>query len=182
MIVLGIDPGVTGAWAIVRLLHDKAPELLAVGDLPTRAIKMTKRTALRLDVRKTRDALHSILVGRELPDDNHVWTAGYSETIGSIDRVVVERLTGGPGITSTTAFSLGWTGAVLDSVLTLLGRGDYIQASPSAWKRTLLVPADKAQAKKRATGLFGHDKGWPREKDHNRAEAALLALYGAVRK
>lgn len=176
MIVLGIDPGVTGALALVRLTHDKAPELLEVHDLPTRAIKMTKRTALRLDVRKTHDLLDDLLTrcaskGEDSPTNGQ-----------AVDRIVVERLTGGPGITSTTAFSLGWTGAVLDSVLTMLGRGDYIHASPSAWKRTLLVPADKAQAKKRATNLFGSDKGWPREKDHNRAEAALLALYGAVRK
>lgn len=186
MIVLGIDPGVTGAWSIIRLKHGEVPELLAVGDLPTRAIKMTKRTALRLDVRKTRDLLEAVLSSDVWPDKTFVSetyvSEGNGETAPSIDRVVVERLTGGPGITSTTAFSLGWTGAVLDTVLTLLDRGDYIQASPSAWKRALLVPADKAQAKKRATGLFGHDKGWPREKDHNRAEAALLALYGAVRK
>ncbi|ARV77560.1 holliday junction resolvase [Sinorhizobium phage phiM5] len=174
MIVLGIDPGVTGALALVRLTHDQAPELLEVHDLPTRAIKMTKRTALRLDVRKTHELLETVI---EKCTDANGPTNGQA-----IDRIVVERLTGGPGINSTTAFSLGWTGAVLDSVLTLLGRGDYIHASPSAWKRTLLVPADKAQAKKRATKLFGHDKGWPREKDHNRAEAALLALYGAVRK
>ena len=71
---------------------------------------------------------------------------------------------------------------MLDTLLGQLGWAHYIQAHPSAWKRSLLVPADKGAAKARATKLFGTDKGWPREMDHNRAEAALLALYGGLTK
>lgn len=179
MRVLGIDPGVTGAWAIIDYSPASAgngegnagegngvvrPVLVKIGDLPTRSIKMSKRVAKRLDVVKLGELFDGLL---DDPDTKP-------------DRIVVERLSGGPGINSTTAFSLGWTGAVLDSALTVRGWGEYISVSPSSWKKALLVPAEKSQAKKRATKLFGHDKGWPREMDHNRAEAALLALYGAA--
>lgn len=180
MRVLGIDPGVTGAWAVIDYSAASAanngsgivrPKLVEIGDLPTKAVKMSKRTAHRLDV----DGIEE-LFDRLFAPDGVKGNDGYPDTI---DRVVVERLSGGPGINSSTAFSLGWTGAVLDSALTRRGV-NYISVSPSAWKRALLVPAEKAMAKKRATKLFGSDKGWPQEKDHNRAEAALLALYGAA--
>lgn len=168
MRVLGIDPGVTGAWAVIDCCADNKgvpPEVVQLGDLPVRTIHMSRRDTKRLDVEKL-DALFADLLAPGL----------------GIDRVFVERLTGAPGITSTTAFSLGWTAAVLDTVLTAHGWKDYKACHPSAWKRALLVPADKSAAKARATKLFRSDKHWPKEKDHNRAEAALIALYGALSK
>ena len=71
---------------------------------------------------------------------------------------------------------------MLDTVLTALGWGGYLAAHPSAWKRAMMVPADKQAAKHRATKLFGTDKHWQREKGHNRAEAALIALWGSLTK
>lgn len=163
MRVLGIDPGVTGAWAIVEVIAGGSPVLVDVGDLPVKTVKLSTRNARQLDVPKLWDLLDDALRGDGPP----------------VDRVIVERLTGAKGIASTTAFSLGWTAATIDTVLTVMGRA-YLKTHPSVWKRALLVPADKRAAKARATKLFGTDKHWPREKDHNRAEAALIALYGAI--
>jgi hypothetical protein len=168
MRVLGIDPGVTGAWAIVECQPDSKgvpPEVIQLGDLPVKTIRMSRRDTKRLDAEKLDDLLGDLL----------------TPELG-IDRVFVERLTGAPGITSTTAFSLGWTAAVLDTMLTSHGWKDYKATHPSAWKRALLVPADKAAAKARATKLFRTDRHWPKEKDHNRAEAALIALFGCLSK
>ena len=157
MRVLGIDPGVTGAWAIVEVLAGAEPRLLDVGDLPVKTVKLSKRNARQLDAGGL-DALFDRLLTLDAPD-----------------RIIVERLTGAPGVTSTTAFSLGWTAATIDTLLTLRD-WDYLKTHPSVWKRALLVPADKHGAKNRATRIFKTDKHWPREKDHNRAEAALIAL------
>lgn len=161
MRVLGIDPGVTGAWAIVDVTAGKEPLIVEIGDLPTKAVQMSKRVTRRLDARAL-DMLFDRLLTLDAPD-----------------RIIVERLTGAPGVTSTTAFSLGWTAATIDTLLTARD-WDYLQAHPAVWKRALLVPADKHGSKARATKLFRTDKHWPREKDHNRAEAALIALYGAI--
>lgn len=163
MRVLGIDPGVTGAWAIVEVVADRAPVVAEIGDLPVRAEKLSNRVAHRLDVSGLWDLFDDKLRG-DGP---------------KIDRVIIERLTGAPGTTSTTAFSLGWTAAVLDTILAVM-ETPYLKAHPSVWKRALLVPADKKGSKARATKLFKTDRHWPREKDHNRAEAALIALYGAI--
>jgi hypothetical protein len=168
MRVLGIDPGVTGAWAVVECQPDSKgvpPAVLRLGDLPVKTVRMSRRDAKRLDVEALDD-----LLGELLSADS------------GIDRVFVERLTGAPGITSTTAFSLGWTAAVLDTLLTRHGWKGYKATHPSAWKRALMVPADKSAAKARATKLFRSDRHWPQEKDHNRAEAALIALYGCLSK
>lgn len=164
MRVLGIDPGVTGGWALIEvdLKAGTKPVLLKIGDLPVKAHKMSKRVTHRIDVHGLALLINTLAVEH------------------TIDRVCVERLSGGPGITSSTSFSLGWTGAAIDTVFALQGITP-MTVPPSAWKRALLVPADKHAAKRRATQLFGHDKGWPREKDHNRAEAAMIALWAALK-
>lgn len=160
MRVLGIDPGVTGAWSVVEVMTGAPPAVLALGDLPVKTVRLSKRDTKRLAVGE----LESVL--------------GDALAMG-VDRVMIERLTGAPGINSTTAFSLGWTAGALDTVMSNLGVA-YMSAHPSVWKRALMVPADKSAARRRATVLFQSDKHWPREADHNRAEAALIGLYGAL--
>jgi Holliday junction resolvasome RuvABC endonuclease subunit len=160
--VLGVDPGVTGAWAIVEVVGTAKPVLVGVGDLPAKAVKMSKRTALRLDAPLVGELFDDLLTEHEL------------------DRIVVERLSGGPGITSSTAFSLGMTAGILETVLTSRGL-DFKTVPPSSWKRALLAPAGKAASRQHAVKLFGSNKGWEREKDHNRAEAAMIALWGALK-
>lgn len=172
MRVLGIDPGVTGGWAVIEIDPDSGekPKLIQIGDLPVKTVRMSKRVAHRIDVLKL----------GELVDELTAHPRNDETGAQTIDRVCVEQLSGGPGITSTTSFSLGWTAAAIDSVF--VSRGiPYTTVHPSAWKRAMLVPAEKRAAKRRATQLFGHDKGWPREKDHNRAEAAMLALWAALK-
>jgi hypothetical protein len=49
----------------------------------------------------------------------------------------------------------------------------------SVWKRALDCPADKEKARQLAGQLLGFEH-WPLKKDHNRAEAALIGLYGLI--
>jgi Holliday junction resolvasome RuvABC endonuclease subunit len=164
MRVLGIDPGVTGAWAIVEVAPElgSKPVLVGVGDLPAKSVKMSKRVALRLDAPRVGELFDRLT-------DEH-----------QLDRIIVERLSGGPGITSSTAFSLGMTAGIIDTLLAER-RLEFSTVPPSSWKRALLAPAGKAASRQHAVKLFGSNKGWEREKDHNRAEAAMIALWGALR-
>ncbi len=51
--------------------------------------------------------------------------------------------------------------------------------SPVKWKKALAVPAAKDGARARASQLLPECAGmWPLVKDHGKAEAALIALYG----
>ena len=91
----------------------------------------------------------------------------------------MERLNAPPGISGIAAYSLGATAATIGTVLALLGLGVKM-VSPSTWKRAMEVPKDKEAARQFATERFGTSEYWRRKLDHNRAEAALIALYGAL--
>lgn len=156
---LAIDPGVTGAAALLT----KAPgaarcELIRVFDLPV----LSERTS-------------SGKLRRSLDPE------GLAKLVSSVefDMLAVERLVAPPGIHSITAFSLGKTAGTIQTVAALAGKPLTI-VSPHVWKRGLNVPADKAGARRFATGYFGSDTHWPRVMDHNRAEAALIGIWALM--
>jgi crossover junction endodeoxyribonuclease RuvC len=158
MRVMGIDPGVTGALAVVQRAADGVLTIECVHDLPT-VTELTSSGKARRRV-------------------DPVALAGIIHAVGPCDRVIVERLLAPPGIASITAYSLGATAATIATVLAFAGITHKIIAA-SVWKRAMECPAHKEQARKHAIALFGHDRFAPRQKDHNRAEAALIAAYGA---
>ena len=159
MRVIGIDPGVTGALAVLDSDGVGAWRVAAVYDLPAIAV----RTALG-KVRRNLDP---------------VAMAALLDQIGQVDRCTVERLSAPPGISGIAAYSLGATAATIATVLALGGVGAKL-ISPSVWKRSMDVPKDKNAARDFATERFGTSEFRRRKMDHNRAEAALIALYGAL--
>ena len=175
MIYLGIDPGVTGAWAAVRSAPDTsplAPALLTVQDLPTYQDGKHRR----LDAPALIDQLSAF--SSPLNPDT---LAGDGPPV--ICHVAVELLVAPPGVASTTAFSMGWTSATVDCALILSGLAAVSdKVAPVVWKRAMRVTADKASSLTRANEIFGPDvsaQWWPLKKHHNRAEAALIAAWAA---
>jgi hypothetical protein len=154
--VIGIDPGLSGALAVVNAAADGTFTVEAMHDLPTYAEKTSSG--------KNRRFIDPVALSKLI------------KAIGPVDRVTVERLSAPPGISGMAAYSLGATAATLATVLRLAGLS-YRLTSPVVWKRALDVPADKEAARQFACKLFGHDKHWPLKKSHNRAEAALLAVW-----
>lgn len=161
MRIISIDPGVTGALAVLRSAPaaPAAPAALiveAVHDLPTYAETNAKgRTKNYIDPVRLNDLIASI---------------------GPVDCVVCERLTAPPGIASMVAFSLGATSGTIASILRL-SHHPFKLVSPSVWKRGLDCPADKEAARQYAIRLFQSDEHWNRKKQHNRAEAALIGAW-----
>jgi hypothetical protein len=156
--VIAIDPGVTGALAVLESAAEpgKPPSILAVHDLPSYAEKTSSgKTKNYIDP----VALHKLI-----------------KSIGKVDRIICERLTSPPGISSVVAFSLGATSGTIASVLRLSGN-NYKLVSPSVWKRAFDCPADKELARQYATRIFANDEHWQRKKQHNRAEAALIGAW-----
>jgi crossover junction endodeoxyribonuclease RuvC len=95
------------------------------------------------------------------------------------DIAVIERVGAMPkqGVSSTFKFGMAY--GVAQGVIATLKIPVYF-VTPAKWKKHFALPADKEEARKRAL------QRWParadlfaRKKDHGRAEAALLALYGA---
>ena len=151
MIIAGIDPGLTGALAVI----DTDEGTATVADLPT--IEWGNGAVKRaLDL----PAL-AVMLAKIMPD-----------------RVVVERVHSMPLQGVASMFSLGMTfGGILGVVAGL--ELPVMVVSPRDWKGALGLTADKDTARgvaaiwyPLAAGMLG------RKRDHNRAEALLLAHFG----
>lgn len=146
MIVLGIDPGLSGGFA--KLDHDGS---LYVFDMPT-LMHLRKR---EIDAAVLADYLS-----------------------GTADHAFVERAAAMPKQGVSSMFSFGRAYGTVIGILAAFNV-PMTFVSPQKWKAALGVPKEKDGARARASQLLpGHSSNWLRSKDHGRAEAALIALYG----
>ena len=92
---------------------------------------------------------------------------------------IVERVASMPkqGVASTFKFGASY-GAVRGVLAALQIRTHLV--APAVWKKHFRLDSDKEKARAMALRLFAASPGhFSRKKDHGRAEAALLAVYGA---
>jgi crossover junction endodeoxyribonuclease RuvC len=91
----------------------------------------------------------------------------------------VERVASRPGAGVAGMFNFGRGYGQIEGLLAAL-EIPVTLVTPQVWKRSLSVPADKSAARARAAQLWPGLAGtFARVKDDGRAEAALIALYGA---
>jgi crossover junction endodeoxyribonuclease RuvC len=157
MVIIGIDPGAAGAIAWVR-----DGRLVTVQDMPTMLDSGGKGKSAALKRR-----VDGVALARLLRD------------CGPIDMLYLERATAmpGQGVVSMFAFGVAY-GAVLGVAGALQIPVTIITASQ--WKAAMHCAADKRLARLRATQLMPYAaEHWSRVRDHGRAEAALIALYGS---
>jgi len=155
-VVIGIDPGLTGAIAAL----DFRGTLLSVRDMPTMQVGAGSAKVKRC------------VNGAALSDILRDMSSGNSDDV----LVVVERVSAMPGQGVAGVFSLGETAGCIRGVLAARRHAmEYV--SPRTWKRHFGMTADKEQARAKAIWLYP-SAPLSRVKDHNRAEAILLALWG----
>jgi crossover junction endodeoxyribonuclease RuvC len=93
--------------------------------------------------------------------------------------IVLEQVHAMPkqGVSST--FTFGASYGQIRGVVGALGIPLYL-VTPRKWKKHFQLSADKEESRGRAIQLFpANAERLTRKKDHGRAEAALLAKYGA---
>lgn len=158
MLILGIDPGLTGALCVFR---DGA--FHALYDIPTMA--NGKGSA---KIKRRVDALTLATMVRQI-------RARDSE---DFMLAVVEQVAAMPGQGVASMFSLGETvGAIRGVLATLTIATEYV--SPVTWKKAMKLGKDKDAARSYAIQRYPEVAPYlGRVKDHNRAEAVLLAAYG----
>jgi crossover junction endodeoxyribonuclease RuvC len=148
--ILGIDPGSSGALSF----YDGSE--LIIFDMPFFEIKKGKT------VRKKIDFLELVKIIRNNKPD-HAYLENVSAQFGN---------------GAAAAFSFGWACACVENAI-LSSFVPFTLVTPQAWKKAMQVPADKDAARMRASQLLpNHTHNWDRKKDHNRAESALIAMYG----
>ena len=157
-LIIGIDPGLTGAIAICRYeKSNKNLNFMAVFDVPTKKNKGGKN---RTDL----DAL-SLLI------------ESYAQ---EIELVLIEEVGQiGTKADPFSSFVFGFTtGATHGVVAAHIGAKKIKTVKPNVWKAALGLDANKDKAIIKAKRLFpAAEKFLKRKKDHGRAEALLLAYF-----
>jgi crossover junction endodeoxyribonuclease RuvC len=149
--ILGIDPGIHGALALVEIIDGATPQLVDVLDVPVIGTGAKERVNTML----VRD-----------------WLAQHQP-----DHALIERAGSMPkqGVASTFKYA-----RAVGSLETVVACNDipYSIIEPAVWKKFHRLPGkDKEAARQRALQLFPAAHAlFARKKDHQRAEAVLIAL------
>lgn len=160
-VIVAIDPGLTGAVAILDPANPGAAE---VHDMPR-----IKDGVEPIELQRI------VLTGRA--------TIGVLEKVTPMPAQAADAGGTRPKMGATSAFNFGAAFATARTVMALSDLRLHTP-SPGAWKKALGLPGGKdgkEAARQRAIELFPHlQPSLKRKGDHNRAEALLLAHYGAT--
>ena len=153
---IGCDPGLGGAIAV----WTPAAEMLLVIDMPTHEIRGKRRIDL-------------YQLGREFRS----WDA-----VSNIIRVTVENVGAMPGQSPNGMFAFGFAAGALQGAIAC-AELPMVLVVPQVWKKVYGIPGgreNKDVSRQKASMLFPkYASLWARKKDDGRAEAVLLAHYGA---
>jgi crossover junction endodeoxyribonuclease RuvC len=152
---LGIDPGLSGALAIVETING-VPVLVDAVDMPSTGSGAKARV--------------DIIAAAE-------WIAKHAPSMA-----YVERAQAFPGQGASSGFSYGRAVGAIEAVVALCSI-PMILVEAAAWKKRLHLPGkDKEGARQRALQLFPSQHVLlSRKRDHGRAEAALIVVASLER-
>lgn len=148
---LGIDPGQSGAWALL----DERGRFVTAADMP-----------IGEDGRVDGEVLRRAWVDLAI-------ASATIERVGQITRIKGRAM----GISGR--FNFGWSAGVPDTVLKILGI-PVTYTDPTVWKPAVGVTADKKTSLAMARRLWPESAGiyFKLAKHDGRAEAALIGLNG----
>jgi hypothetical protein len=170
VIYLGVDGGALGAISAI----DANGALVMVEDMPYDEVHDGGKNRKRISAPRLADLLRPFYVLQggqvsmvlEMPDYRPM--------------VVRNKRTGQKETLNLSGASMGHLGEAVGIVIGIAAafRISFTGVSPHAWKRAVQCPADKDDARKRASELFPvWSHAFSRKKDDGRAESALLAAY-----
>ena len=166
MIFLGIDPGITGALAAAT----PSGKLEWVMDMPVRDAGKKGRKAQEID-----GAELARLLRPHLPDIAEAWI----EEVHAMPHFSRLPSSKAKGHGVQTAFGLGDSRGVIRGVCEALGI-PVQRIYPVTWKKRYGLTGEAKDASRAAAiRLYPGCEVLSRRKDHGRAEAILIARYGA---
>jgi len=153
MIIIGIDPGISGA---ISILENK--KVLEVYDTPT-----------MIDGKKNKRQINSAQVSQIIKERLN----SQKEVI-----VVVEHVNAMPGQGVTSMFNFGQSFGVIKGICAALNLPIYF-VRPTKWKKHFnLIKTNKDASRTKVIEVYPEISGkLHRKKDSNRADAILIALY-----
>lgn len=151
-LIMGIDPGLSGAIALIT--SGTNPSFVSVFDIPTKKIKGKNRTDL---------AALSLLIESYAQDIS----IAIVEEVGQI----------GTKADPFSSFVFGFATGTVHGVLAA-NNVKIISVRPNVWKAALGLDSNKEKALLKAKKFFPKSATFlKRKKDHDRAEALLLAYF-----
>jgi crossover junction endodeoxyribonuclease RuvC len=113
--------------------------------------------------------------------DGEINPSALAQLISQFDPewAIIEEVSSMPkqGVASTFKFGCAF-GMVRGIVGAMMIKTIFVR--PGKWKKHYGLGAEKEKSRERAIQLWPRSESFQRKKDHGRAEAALLALYGAT--
>lgn len=156
--ILGIDPGLSGGWAMVN----GTGALVGCGHFPTHTVKKNGKASTQLDGRELAQTIASTEA-----------THAYIEAVSSRPRQAGQ-------------FQFGINTGLLHGILHASSI-DFTLVAPASWKAQYGIKRGedetkrdkKNEAREIAAKLYPNQKEWfARVKDDGVAESVLIALYG----
>ena len=157
MIIIGVDPGLTGALGLLG--HDA--QYLAVADMPTMK-RLGPKAAVKNQVN-----------GAALEELLRTWLTDYDKNEIA---VFIETPIAFPGQHVATIAAAFLTAGIIEGVVSAKHYPHQL-VRPADWKKALNLSSDKDQARARAIRFYP-EAPLALAKHHNRAEALLIARYG----
>ena len=149
---IGIDPGLSGAVAII------SDDSLKVFDMPTMTVDRNGKAKRQVSANELAELLN-LYAGK----DCHVY---------------VERVSAMAGQGVTSVFSFGRSFGMIEGILAAL-KMPVTFVAPATWTRAIGRSPGKDASRARAMELFpNHEYFFKRVKDDGRADAALIAHWG----
>lgn len=163
----GIDPGLSGAMAFYR--NDILGENLFVHSFVTVKSGSTSNSYHKANHRKEIDIVETASIIRKHIEINGPVKLVYLETPHSL-----------PNDGHVGAFRFGKVCGIIEGVLGALGL-KVVPAMPTVWKKKMNLSSSKEQSLRVARETFKNiphaNKHFELRKDHDKAEAALMAFY-----
>lgn len=153
MIVIGIDPGLSGAVAF----YNTVDGTIEVADMPTN--ELTRNG-------KTKREVSAVMLSGILT--RHKVEAAFLERVNAM---------AGQGVTSV--FSFGRSSGIVEGILAAYDIPTTL-VTPQAWQKGVGQRAGKDGSRERAMQLFPAQADlFQRKKDDGRSDATLIAYYGS---
>ena len=152
MIVMSIDPGLSGAIAVFRYTDH---ELIGIFDMPTHELTRNGKAKRQVSA--------SGLAGIFSAHKPH--------------HVIVEKVSAMPGQGVTSMFSFGRSFGLIEGILAAYEiPATYVM--PSVWTKGIGRGVGKDASRARACELYpAHQKSFARVKDDGRADAVLIGAW-----
>jgi len=148
MKIIAFDPGLNGSRAVLS-----RDGLVVVDDLPT----IGEGTQRRVDAANLADLIREY---------------------GPYSLAVVEQVHAMPGNGTASMFRFGQAYGTILGILGAIAIPVRF-VTPAQWKKAMRLDSSAETSRARAIETWPHHAGlFARKRDHNRAEAALLALWG----